>query len=224
VCSETGYQRIEKTFELNRKPFYSLILEAEVESPLQVANELHMGPIAHIRLLTLLSANNILAEPSKISLPMSISTHMTLVQLKQLCTPDRIRKVLSVSRMRITVHREVGHQRFRKEKDLGHAHFAYATAAELAAAMVNFNNASQGMYQEELSGVQREQVLCLGNAAEMAHCQGFYDLALCYATAAVQCAESLPTDSSPDGVDVSVREKNRRRVERALECISAESS
>jgi len=208
VDSETGYQRIEKTFELDRKPFYALIHEVEVKSPLQVANELYMGPIAHIRLLTLLAANKVLAEPSKISLPMPISTHMTLAQLKQLCTPDRIRKVFSVSRKRITVHREAGHQRFRKKKELGRARFAYATAAELAAAMVGFNNATHGMYQEEISGAQREQVLCLGNAAEMEHCQGFYSLALCYATAAVQCAKSLPTDNSPDGVEVSVREKN----------------
>jgi hypothetical protein len=106
---------------------------------------------------------------------------------------------------------------------LEHACFAYKSAAELAAALVNFDEATQGLYQKELMGARREQVLCLGNAAEMALGQGIYDRGLCYATAAVQCAETLPTDDSPDGVDISIREKNRRRVARAMAGISEES-
>jgi len=60
--------------------------------------------------------------------------------------------------------------------------------------------------------VEKEQTLCLGNTAEMVLGQEFYDRALCFATAAVQCAESLSTDDSHDGVDDSIRDKNHRRV------------
>lgn len=216
---------IETTFELYRKPLHAVFVETEVEPPLQVANESYMGPTAHIRLLTLLVKDNILENPSKIAqLPTSISTQMTLDQLVQLCSPDKIRKVLSLSRKRVTARREVGHKRFRVDSDLGHAYFAYASAAELAAALIAFNNATQGLYLEEISGAKREQVLCLGNAAEMALGQGLYDRALCCATAAVQSAESLPIDNSPDGVDVSIRDKNFRRILRATTGISAQSS
>jgi hypothetical protein len=215
-----SYRRIETNLELYREPLYTILVGAEVEAPLQVANELYMGLVAHIRLLTLLAQNNILAVPIS-QLPTSISTQMTLDQLKRLCTPKVIRKVLSLARKRITGRREVGHKRFRKDNDLGYACFAYITAAELAAALVTFNNATQGLYQEEISGAGREQVLCLGNAAEMALGQDLYERALCYATAAVQCAESLPAIDGPEGVGVSIREKNHRRVARAMAGISS---
>jgi hypothetical protein len=217
-------RNIETKFELYRKPLYAHLVEVDVKTPLKIMNELYMGPTAHIRLLTLLARGDILADPSKISqVPASISTHMTLAQLRQSCAPDSLRKVLNLSRRRITPRREVGHKRFRKGEDLEHACFAYESAAELAAALVNFDEATQGLYQKELMGARREQVLCLGNAAEMALGQGIYDRGLCYATAAVQCAETLPTDDSPDGVDVSIREKNRRRVARAMAGILEES-
>jgi len=219
------YQLIENHFELYRKPLYAVFVDIEVEPPLKVAKELYMGPIVHVRLLTLLAEKKLLADPAKISqLPSSISTQMTLPQLKQICSPNSIRKVLNLSRKRLPERREVGHKRFRKGNDLEHACFAYKTAAELAGALVTFNKATRGLYQEEISGAGREQVLCLGNAAEMAIGQGLYDRALCFATAAVQCAESLPTDDSPDGVDNSIRDKNRRRVARAMAGISQEIS
>jgi hypothetical protein len=191
-----------------------VFVDIEVEPPLKIANELYMGPIVHVRLLTLLAENNLLAGAGLSQLPNTVSKPMTLPQLKQICSPNNIRKLLSLSRKRITSRREVGHRRFRKENDLDHACFAYKTAAELAAALVYFNKATQGLYQQEVSGAGREQVLCLGNAAEMALGLELYDRALCYATAAVQCAESLPTDDSADGVDVSIRDKNHRRVVR----------
>jgi hypothetical protein len=226
VLSETDrYQLIETNFELYRKPLYAVFVELEVEPPLKIANELHIGPTAHIRLLTILAENNILADPSKISqLPISISSHMTLPQLKQICMPGSIRKVLALSKKRITARREVGHKRLRKDNDFEHACFAYKTAAELAGALVTFNKVTQGLFQQEISGAGREQVLCLGNAAEMALGQEIYDRALCYATASVQCAETLPTDNSPDGVDISIRDKNCRRVARAMAGISEEFS
>ena len=194
-----------------RKPLYALLVEAEVETPLKITNESYMGPTAHIRLLTLLASETKISQLGK-----SISSQITLAQLEQLCTPGSIRKVLIQSKKQITSQREVGHTRFRVDHDLEYACFAYTAAAELAAALVAFDNATQGTYRMEIMGVRREQVLCLGNAAEMALGQEFYDRALCYATAAVQCTKTLPTEEGPDGVDVSIREKNIRRVARAI--------
>ena len=183
---------------------------------MKITNESYIGLTAHVRLLTLLAETNVLANPSKMS-QLQMSSQITL------CTPDSIRKLLSRSKKQITSRREVGHKRFRNDHDLEHACFAYTAAAELAAALVTFDNTTQGTYRMEIMGVRREQVLCLGNAAEMALGQEFYDRALCYATAAVQCTESLPTNKGPDGVDVSIREKNNRRVARAMAGLGDES-
>jgi hypothetical protein len=105
-----------------------------------------MGPTVHIRLLILLAERNLLADPSKISQLLS-STQTTLPQLKQVCTPSNIRKVLSLSGKSLVVRCELGHRRFRNVNDWEHACFAYNTAAELAAALVRFNKATKRLYR-----------------------------------------------------------------------------
>lgn len=219
VSSEDeGFLYIENTFELYRKPLSAVFTQDEVEPPLQVANETYMGPTAHARLLTILAERKLLDNISKFStVPKSISSRMTLSQFKRICAPEAIRKFLNLAKQRVAARREEGHTRFRQKRELDYACTAYTTAAELAGSLIAFNLASQGLYQEEISGLRREQVLCLGNAAEMALGQGLYEPALYYALAAVNYGELLPTDSSPDGIATSITEKNRRRIARAKE-------
>jgi hypothetical protein len=45
---------------------------------------------------------------------------------------------------------------------------AYTSAAELAAAIIAFDNATQHRFAQSISGVSRELVLCLGDAVETA--------------------------------------------------------
>lgn len=217
-----GFFYIENIFELYRKPLSAVYTRDEVEPPLQVANEAYMGPTAHARLLTILAERKLLDDISKFStVPKSTSSRMTLSRFRGICTPEAIRKFLNLAKQRVTARREEGHTRFRQKRELDYACVAYTTAAELAGSLIAFNVASQGSYQEEVSGVRREQVLCLGNAAEMALGQGLYELALYYALAAVNYGESLPTDSSPDGIAASITEKNHRRITRAREGLAA---
>ena len=80
--------------------------------------------------------------------------------------------------------------------------------------------ATAGKYTISVVGMRRELVLCLGNAAEMAHGLHQYRRALVYATGAVQSAASLPKTGADAKVDDAIKEKNIRRVDRAHSALS----
>ena len=215
------YNYIESSFELYRKPMSAVFTQDEVEPPLQVAGEAVMGPTAHARLLTLLAQRGLLQKiPKMAKLPDGVSKRTTLAQLKQMSTPAAIRQFLSLARQRVTARREKGHKRFRVDKEMDYAYIAYMTAAELAAALLAFNGATKGAYSGDVQGVRRELVLSLGNGAEMALASQQYERALALAARSVEAAQVLPDNSSPDAVDDGIKEKNRRRVQRAQHGLS----
>ena len=214
------YLYIENAFGLYRKPMFAVFTEDDVDSPLQVAEEPAMGPTTQARLLTLLSQRGLLPKINKLTkLPPAISSRTTLAQFKQIVSPDAIQRGLVLAKQRLTKRRELGHKRFRIDGEIDFAMQAYSTAAELAVSLIMFDHVADGGYKNQLEGVRRELVLCLGNAAEMGLGHEKYERALYYALAAVEYAENLPLDADADAVDATIREKNRRRVVRARDAL-----
>lgn len=223
--SPTDYQDyVESSIELYLKPMSAVCMHGEVEPPLQVADEALIGPTAHARLLTLLAQRGLLQRISKMAkLPKGVSKRTTLAILKQMTAPVAIRKFLTLAHQRVTAGREKGHRRFRVNKKLNYAYFAYVTAAELAAALLAFEEATEGAYSGDVEGVRRELVLSLGNGAEMALGLQQYERALTLAASSVEVAQVLPEDGIPDAVEGVIKEKNRRRVQRARHGLSSET-
>ena len=215
------YNYLESSFELYRRPMSAVYTQDKVEPPLQVADEAVMGPTAHARLLTLLAQRGLLQKISKMTkLPDSVSKRTTLALLKQMTTPAAIRQFLSLACQRVTARREKGHKRFRADRELDYAYIAYLTAAELAAALLAFDEATKGAYSGEVQGVRRELVLSLGNGAEMALGLQQYERGLALAARSVEAARVLPNEGSADAVDDAIKEKNQRRVQRAQHGLS----
>jgi len=215
------YNYIESSFELYRKPMSAVFTQDEVEPPLQVADESVMGPTAHARLLTLLAQRGVLQKIPKMNkLPKGVAKRTTFALLKQMTTPAAIRQFLALARQRVTARREKGHKRIRADKEPDYAYIAYMTAAELAAALLAFDEATKGTYSGGVEGVHRELVLCLGNGAEMVLGLQQYERALALAARSVEAARALPEDSSTDAVDASIKVKNQRRVQRARSGLS----
>jgi hypothetical protein len=215
IASETDqYKYIERSFELFRSPLYTVFTQVKVEPPLQIADEPVMGPTALARLLTVLAERDVLQTiPKMTKLPVDCSDS------KQIASAEAIRRFLILAAKRVTARRERGHKRIRKDNEMDYACLAYITAAELAAALVAFDEATVGKYATNVAGMRRELVLCLGNAAEMALGLHQYRRALAYATGAVQTAESLPM-AGADAVDDAIKIKNTRRIERARSALS----
>ena len=215
IVSDTDqYKYIERSFELFRSPLYTVFTQVKVEPSLQIADESVIGPTVLARLLTVLAERDTLKTVSKTTkLPVGCP------DLKQITSPDAIRQFLILAAKRVTARREQGHKRIRKDDEMDYACLAYVSAAELAAALIAFDEATAETYGANVAGMRRELVLCLGNAAEMALGLHQYRRALVYATGAVQFAESLPR-TGVDAVDDVIRAKNNRRVDRARSALS----
>lgn len=214
IFSDTdSYVWVERSFQIFRSPMYTVYTEDKVDPPLQIVEEPMMGPTAFVRLLTMLATRDLLEKiPKWKKLPAGISGTTTLAQVKQMTGPERIRTLLPLALRRVTGHRELGHKRIKRDNEMDFAGFAYSCAAELAAALVAFDEATDGKYRDLLHGARKELVLCLGNAAEMAIGIKHFKRALSFATGAVEAAKNLP---ARDQVEETVIAKNLRRVDRA---------
>ncbi|TEB13965.1 hypothetical protein FA13DRAFT_1748169 [Coprinellus micaceus] len=131
-----------------------------------------------------------------------------LTKLKRLLSDAELRKTVGLSVLRLSERREIGNEAFRRDKQLHDARVEYWSAAQLGAALVEFDQVSNGKYTNLISGSKKELALCLGNAAEMSLGQEYFDRAF---------AEG---GSGKDEVSQSVREKNERRINRAKEGIA----
>jgi hypothetical protein len=213
ITSEVDqYTWIERAEEIFRSPLFTVFTLDKVEAPEQIADESVMGPTALIRLVTVLAERGILENIQKWKkLPAGTSSSTTLTQVKQITSLDVLRRILLLGVKRVTARREKGHKRYR-ENDVAYAAVAYSTGAELAAALVAFDRATNGKWADSIRGAHKELVLCLGNAAELALVLKKYRRALVFALGAVSAAENLPPH---DRVDENIRQKNQRRVERA---------
>jgi hypothetical protein len=214
ISSEVeSYVYIERAVELFRSPMYTVFTLDNVDPPQQVPDESVMGPIALSRLLAVLAQRGILDDiPKWKKVPAGTSPSTTLNQLKQIIGDEYLRRTLTRIVKRVTERREVGHKRIREENEADFAGFAYSSAAELAAAIVAFDTATNKKYKDLIRGVRKELVLCLGNSSEMALTLRQYQRALNFALGAGISAQNLPTE---DAIDSGIIEKNKRRAERA---------
>ncbi|TEB13593.1 hypothetical protein FA13DRAFT_1805737 [Coprinellus micaceus] len=184
--------------------------EEQVE---QINDERITGPICHIRLYVTFARRGLFDKVLQWETsPEGLNVEGGLGRLKELASEAEVKHSLSIAIERVAERRETGNDIFRRKKRLDDARFEYWSAAELAAALVEFDDVSNGKYAELLAGMRKELVLNLGNAAEMSLGQGYFDRALVFTSAAVRLAERC---AGKDDVGQSVIEKNKRRVTRA---------
>ncbi|KAF9032136.1 hypothetical protein BDZ89DRAFT_1063511, partial [Hymenopellis radicata] len=207
------YDYLDHNFEVFRMPLSAQGTQEQFDAPNQIAPEGILGPTVLVRLLKILHQRGKLAAPPK-KLPVGVSG-TTLAEVKSILSEDNIRRFLLLAKARTTERREAGHTRYKKDREPDFAGFAYYSAAELAAALVAFDDATAetGKWKACLRDVRMEVVMSLGNAAEMALGVRQEKKALYYATTVVQFAEKLAGTEYAVGDDYLV--KNRRRAERA---------
>lgn len=182
------------------------------DAPVQVAPEGIMGPVALIRLLTVLAERGILDDAKNwTELPAGTSTSTSLGQIKQITNPDVVRRCLILALKRVTARRDKGRERLAKS-ETEYACTAYVSAAELAVALVSFDIASRHKFTPHMPGVYNELVLCLGNAAQMSIRMKQYRKALNLASCAIQAAQSVPKGQA---VEPGLLAKNNARVQTA---------
>ena len=180
-----------------------------VEAPVQISPESIIGPIALIRLLTVLAQRGTLPIAA---LPPGTSPSTSLGHAVQITSAPIVRRCVALARKRVTARRETGNTRRTAAREADFACAAYTSAAELAAALCALDAATGGAYGGEMRGVRGELVLCLGEAAQMALEMGKWRKALNLAGCAVAAGEGA---SLGEALDAGLRSKNLQRVEAA---------
>lgn len=197
-------------------------LKGDEDQVLQINDELITGPTCYIRLLISLAKRGLFTKIQQWNaLPQGLAIQGGLNELKRLISEMDVRHCLKLSLERLAERKAMGTKQLRENKALDHARFEYWSAAILAAALAEFDDVSNGRYHDLLAGVRKDLVLNLGNAAEMALGQEYFDRALVFASASVNIAEKL---SAGDAVDAALLNKNKRRVRRAKDGISRQHS
>ncbi|KAG1761546.1 hypothetical protein EDD22DRAFT_895524 [Suillus occidentalis] len=184
---------------------------AQVDSPLQIAEELVMGPTALARLLGVLAQRGVLDSIQALKkAPNGLSTATSLDQVQMITHPEIIRKFLLIAFRRVESRTESGRKVAQSNSFYARMHFV--SSAELAASLVSFDRYTHGKYAEEVKGVRKQLVVALGNASEMAIRTGQNQIALSLALGAITSAESIP---ETEGLEEAITAKNIRRADQA---------
>ncbi|KAF6757661.1 hypothetical protein DFP72DRAFT_845614 [Ephemerocybe angulata] len=194
-------------------------LDKNAEHVLQINDEGVTGPTCQLRLYVALAKRGLFEKVQQWnSIPAGVipSTPTNLQKLKKWTSEAEVRRSLALSVERLFQRRQDGNKEVRDKKKFDFACFEYWSAAQLAAAIVEFDEVTNGKYQDLVVGVRKELVLNLGNAAEMALVLKYFDRALVFASASVKISEAL---TGNDAIDINVIEKNRRRIDRAQAAI-----
>jgi hypothetical protein len=183
----------------------------QVDSPLQIAEEVVMGPTALARLLAVLAQRGVLdsIQTAK-KAPNGLSTATSLDQVQMITHPEIMRKFLLIAFRRVESRTESGRKVAQSNPYYARMHFV--SSAELAAALVSFDRYTRGKYAEEVKGVRKQLVVALGNASEMAIRTGQSQIALSFALGAITSAENIP---ETEGLDEAIIAKNIRRADQA---------
>ncbi|CAL1698870.1 unnamed protein product [Somion occarium] len=204
---------VERNEEISRVPFWAAEIGATVDFVAFIARESVTGPIAFVRLFTKLIERGLLEQSqSWTTLPEGILPSTTLKQVKQILSPEIVKKVLSLAMKRITAYREVGRDFVQMEKNNRIAYLVYLHGAELGWDLLELNRTSGGKYTTDIRGARKELVLCLGNAAEMCIRLSKFRRALVSATAVNQVIQDASQD---EGITTDLAEKNKRRLAEA---------
>lgn len=187
----------------------------DYEEILQVNTIFVTGPTCHFRLLVGLAKRGVLGLiPTWKDLPSGLSVPGGLEALKQITSDEEIKRCILVAIQAMVTHRLAANEQFRAKARIPLARFQYWTIAQLAAAVVEFDEVTGGKYHEAAIGARKELVINLGNAAEMSLGQAYFDRALVFSSAAVKYEARC---SGRDEIETSLAQKNVRRVRRAKE-------
>lgn len=157
--SRDAYSHAERTEELYRSPMHTVSTGQVLDPAEQVAPESVLGPTTYARLLTVLAQRKTLEIISKWKqLPKGSLVNFTcLEQVQQATRPETIRHFLGLATRRITGSSDKGKTRI-KDHDEDHARSAFMDGAELGAALVAFDNATNSVYGASMVGARKEQV------------------------------------------------------------------
>ncbi|EIW74171.1 hypothetical protein CONPUDRAFT_78143 [Coniophora puteana RWD-64-598 SS2] len=169
--------------------------------PFYVAPETLQGPVAFARLLVVLAQRNALDSTQMLQkAPADLSTATSLAQIKHTTHPDIITRFFHVSFFRLDEALKRGRTLMKDLDRTGKpdSGLLFASAAELAAAMVTFDDCTGGAYTSEaLSGARFMLALLLSFVTEVAMKRHRYRRAYFCSLAAVSAAESIPPDNNP---------------------------
>ncbi|EIW83537.1 hypothetical protein CONPUDRAFT_164456 [Coniophora puteana RWD-64-598 SS2] len=214
---EAAFARLEYDRGIFHYPAVSQFQEKPVGIPFIVLEQTVLGPIALIRLLVVLAQRSALAGVQALrKAPPGLSPSTSLKQVKQITHPDIIRRAITISQERILAQIQRGRKQLLRGKDGGTINLTgamFASAAELALALIALDTYTDGAYTEEVRGVRKQLVIALGNAAQIALNLSQYQRALHFASGAVGAAEDISED---EGLDPAIIEKNKRRASQAL--------
>ncbi|KII92611.1 hypothetical protein PLICRDRAFT_172683 [Plicaturopsis crispa FD-325 SS-3] len=202
---------IERAMGVCRTPMHAVFTGAKYDASAIIPEEVVSGPLALIRIMTVLAERNQLSTPARKSLPPATSPSTSLNQVQQITAPNVLKAIVNLALKRVVLWREKGHERMRRGSDWEFAGATYQNAAELALALVAFDDATNGQFSATLKAARSEVVLCLGNAAEMALRRGLWARALPWAERAVADGEKI----GPPDISAAVVAKNKRRVDMA---------
>lgn len=177
----------ERTTDAYRKAIWANVTDYPSDPTCIVPEQAISGPVALLRLLTILAKRSVLYEiPKWTSLPAGTVPGTELKQVQQITSPEVIQKLLPLVVRRVTIARDKVRGWVASPKP-GDGHMArayYLPPAELAASLFAFNEATKGRWAVQMRGAKKVLVLCLGNAAEMSRRVGDPLSALGYAVAA----------------------------------------
>ncbi|EIW77039.1 hypothetical protein CONPUDRAFT_62998 [Coniophora puteana RWD-64-598 SS2] len=207
---------MENIEEINRNPQREDDPRNYTELPLTVAPENILGPTALIRLLVVLAQRKALAGIQTLRhAPPGLSPSTSLGHIQQITHPSVIRRVITIAQERLKDRMQTGRKWLAKQKGAWQylcAGTAFASSAELAAALVALDTHTEGTYTTEIRGARRLLVIALGNASQMSLNVRQYERALHFAWGAVSATENIPEE---EALDKKITEKNQQRISQA---------
>ncbi len=210
----------ERIVEICRSPLSIVSTGGIVEPPGQVPNESTIGPIAFLSLLIQVAKRGLFDQiQSWTQLPAGADPSASLRQVKQMSSPDIVKRMLTLASKRVVARNDQGRGRVQSGEDSFYCHAAYLPAVELAAALVVFDEATDGRWSSSVRGARKDLVLNLGNVAEMSIRAKNFESALGFALEACSRWQSAP---SSEAIPRSTLEKNERRVAEARRRINAD--
>ena len=129
---------------------------------------------------------------------------------------EKSQNIFARAQTRVATCKEVA-ARLVQNRQLEYARFLYVAAAELAAAIVDFDLVTKHLRTEAMSDIYQQLVACLGNAAELSLRLGQHERALGYAMSAIRASERSPASQL---VEESLVKKNIKRKEVAISVLS----
>ncbi|EIW78095.1 hypothetical protein CONPUDRAFT_75818 [Coniophora puteana RWD-64-598 SS2] len=188
--------------------------------PFYIAPESVLGPITLARLLTVLAQRNALNSIQTLQkAPAGLSSTTSLEHIQQITHPDVIRRFLKISLKRIRSRLREGDDIYGSTEDdyyftMFRASHVYQSAAELAAAMVAFDENTGGAYSKDVVGVRHLLAESLGLVTEASLEVEEYWRAYFCGLAAVDLAESY-AGIPEERVDLRLKLKWRKWTEDA---------